>query len=483
MSVCATCYQPGLPADGQHDCPGLGDIQLTRQYGRGIIVDTAPARARLALNILADHGWGAAMRGPDQINIAYQVLYQVVGYDPISAALVLELVEDWRPNRTPGEDDAEPVGPAKPGIPRCTATWNTEHQGIAHCWRAATHNQREGYETHMGEAEHGYRFQWIGTEPGAAPHRADPPLNYACAACRAHAVGNLGAHDDLPCVCRDERCESCPPVAADATVCTPIPAETLMQMSKVPPELLTEEQLGRAENAEAPDEKSAVDQQEQAAPVDWEAVARRRERELKLVGEARQLAEAEVDRLRAGEESGWDPLTVPTPGQWIARFNRASAAERLDVAQRVIGYTATAGTCFEMNHVRRLEDEQRAQMALARVRDEVAHWGLSALEPQAARVLDGIDRALRGDPEPEPAHGFVPARPKHWPRGEMSGGDPLAVEPYRNDRNQGRWVFRCWGTATCDGWLSLDHHSQESAERARERHVAEEHTTEEAPGA
>jgi hypothetical protein len=52
----------------------------------------------------------------------------------------------------------------------------------------------------------------------------------------------------------------------------------------------------------------------------------------------------------------------------------------------------------------------------------------------------------------------------------------LVVQPYRNDRGENVWVFRCWGTDDgCDGWLSLDHYSEQSAERARDRHVAEEH--------
>lgn len=54
----------------------------------------------------------------------------------------------------------------------------------------------------------------------------------------------------------------------------------------------------------------------------------------------------------------------------------------------------------------------------------------------------------------------------------------LVVQPYRTDQGRPAWVFRCWGTDTCNGWLSLDHTSQQSAERARDRHVAEEHTEE-----
>ncbi|KAB1146793.1 hypothetical protein F7R91_14530 [Streptomyces luteolifulvus] len=39
-------------------------------------------------------------------------------------------------------------------------------------------------------------------------------------------------------------------------------------------------------------------QEEQGAPVDWQAIAKQRERELKKIGEARHLAEAAVARVR-----------------------------------------------------------------------------------------------------------------------------------------------------------------------------------------
>jgi hypothetical protein len=78
----------------------IGDIQLTRHLGRGLIVDTAPRRSRIALAVLADAKWGATMAGDNQVNIADQVLYRVTGYDPETASLLLELVEDWRPAPT-----------------------------------------------------------------------------------------------------------------------------------------------------------------------------------------------------------------------------------------------------------------------------------------------------------------------------------------------------------------------------------------------
>ena len=61
------------------------------------------------------------------------------------------------------------------------------------------------------------------------------------------------------------------------------------------------------------------------------------------------------------------------------------------------------------------------------------------------------------------------------------GADPygikagMVVQPY-TEHGTRKWVFRCWGTDTCDGLLSLDHFSQSSAESARDRHLAEAHT-------
>lgn len=140
MSVCTTCLQPGLPADGQHTCPGLGDIQLTRQLGRGLRIDTAPPRARMALTVLADHGYGLAMVGDDQINIADQVLYQVVGYDAESAALVLELVEDWRPASAVRPEPCTAVHPDDPS---------------ARCDKPGGHD-----DEHSGETNYLYRLNW-----------------------------------------------------------------------------------------------------------------------------------------------------------------------------------------------------------------------------------------------------------------------------------------------------------------------------------
>lgn len=50
----------------------------------------------------------------------------------------------------------------------------------------------------------------------------------------------------------------------------------------------------------------------------------------------------------------------------------------------------------------------------------------------------------------------------------------LVIQPYR-DHGVEKWVFRCWGSDTCDGVVSLDHTSQRWAEAARDRHLTEDH--------
>lgn len=88
------------------------------------------------------------------------------------------------------------------------------------------------------------------------------------------------------------------------------------------------------------------------------------------------------------------------------------------------------------------------------------------------------------------AHGNVAPCPG-YPHADSGAGSPeppaprtaslsaytgLVVQPYRNDQGRPAWVFRCWGTDDCDGWLSLDHASAQSAACALTRHVEECHT-------
>jgi hypothetical protein len=207
---------------------------------------------------------------------------------------------------------------------------------------------------------------------------------------------------------------------------------------------------------------------------------------------------AEVARLCAGEEPGWDPLVVPTPGQWIARWNSLDAAQRLDRAKAVIEMAETANRCQFDGHRQRLEEGWQAWATVARVRDLRDSWLLMTLEPgQVRRLLDAITHALDGQPaavagQPLTATQAAAVRGADLPRGSritreavdeavrQMDADPhglhtgMVVKPY-TERGVQRWVFRCWGTDACDGWLSLDHASENSAGSARDRHLVEAH--------
>jgi hypothetical protein len=89
------------------------------------------------------------------------------GWIPATQLPSREQLEDDDQHASLMDDDLTSLRPAEPGIPRCTATWQTERHGLTNCWRAADHTERDGFELHLGETELGYRFQWIGTEPGA----------------------------------------------------------------------------------------------------------------------------------------------------------------------------------------------------------------------------------------------------------------------------------------------------------------------------
>ncbi|MDX3515893.1 hypothetical protein PV755_44550 [Streptomyces caniscabiei] len=177
MSVCATCHQPGIT--GPHDCPGIGEIQVTRQRGRGVIVDHAPARALLGLRIIRDLAWPANIAevgDPDLVNIADQVLYRVIGYDREHTSLIVELVEDWRTNP---DGDATTDG-------TCTATIKSAYTGhVRRCAQPAKHYDEKKQPDPTADGEpggwhrsapdrDGDRVTWSDWASGATPHKEQP---------------------------------------------------------------------------------------------------------------------------------------------------------------------------------------------------------------------------------------------------------------------------------------------------------------------
>ena len=68
---------------------------------------------------------------------------------------------------------------------------------------------------------------------------------------------------------------------------------------------------------------------------------------------------AEITRLRAGEADALpDPGTWPTPAQWIRMWNDATAEQRTEWAQRILGDSERASRCFLQNHEWQIENLQ-----------------------------------------------------------------------------------------------------------------------------
>jgi hypothetical protein len=233
--------------------------------------------------------------------------------------------------------------------------------------------------------------------------------------------------------------------------------------------------------------------------------------------------EAALTKLRAGEEDGYIENTEPTPGQWLWKYNRATPERRLQMAAAFMRQAAVVERCEMEDHAGAVEDNRHAWRIIGQIRALRDDWLLMTLEPgQVRRLLNGITRAL-DEPVPEAAtQATDPAqlaaaieRVRGYAQHLSDNGDDrgsfiltlldtdpmrtrateaeheairqldadphglnagMIVQPYRNDRGDNVWVFRCWGTDTCDGFLSLDHTSEQSAQRARDRHVAEEHS-------
>jgi hypothetical protein len=123
-------------------------------------------------------------------------------------------------------------------------------------------------------------------------------------------------------------------------------------------------------------------------------------------------AEAELARLRAGEEDGHDPLAVPTPGQWIHQFNQATAPKRLEVVGRLIDAAGRSEGCTWQQHEARIHEGRHAEMALTEVRQVVADMeATTGARTWAGWLRDAMKRGpdhcllCATEPKPEPAAG------------------------------------------------------------------------------
>jgi hypothetical protein len=206
--------------------------------------------------------------------------------------------------------------------------------------------------------------------------------------------------------------------------------------------------------------------------------------------------EAQLAALRQDEEPHEDDRVVPTPAQWIWRWNRAAPEQRLQVAEKAIADADHFYQCFMNAWPDRARDAE-ARLAAARAR-------IAELERHAGRVTD---HTFDGEPIPGYRCGadlFGQRCDAPWERHDLreaspgqratscppscadghmyDGGcllDPLADLPdtagISGANRLDGWAWRCWGTDDCDGHLSLGHSSAAVARRAYDRHVKREH--------
>lgn len=214
-----------------------------------------------------------------------------------------------------------------------------------------------------------------------------------------------------------------------------------------------------------------------AAPTtdDWEQQKQRADQ-----------AEAERDELRdenaAVEAKLSDMARKRGEQQWRTgdaerrvrvQRERADEAEqqlRLTDAMRQQNLDAAATAIQRAERAERERDEARQHAAAIAAQRDRLRQRMHALADQwdAALAVDKpYARTLRAEISVAPFHPDV----------------SLVVQPYRADDGTQKWAVRCWGTDTCDGFLSLDHDSQQWAERARDRHAAEAHAALDEPAA
>ena len=134
-------------------------------------------------------------------------------------------------------------------------------------------------------------------------------------------------------------------------------------------------------------EKPPAAQEEQGAPVDWQAIAHQRERELRTEGERKRAEQLE------------ELLSVAHETSNRSEAERARAVLRAEAAYRTLDTRTT-----EWN---------QAQAAIERVRVVRDRWLNTTLEPgQVRRLLDDVTRALDGTEQTaKPEASEKPKRP------------------------------------------------------------------------
>lgn len=112
------------------------------------------------------------------------------------------------------------------------------------------------------------------------------------------------------------------------------------------------------------------------------------------------------------------------------------------------------------------------------------HLGLDLNHPGHIKIAYQVEYAITGyDPADctltlRLVHDWRPGQkddPHTEPTDNLDITEFLIVHRYRRDKGDWAWLYRCWGDGGCDGFLSLDWSTRESAERKAREHLAAEH--------
>lgn len=91
------------------------ELRVTLVLGRGIVIDHAPEHAKVPVSMLSAGNLGIDLRHPGHIDLAYQVEYEITGYDDADHCLTLHLVHDWRPGQKDDPASQRPDANDHPG--------------------------------------------------------------------------------------------------------------------------------------------------------------------------------------------------------------------------------------------------------------------------------------------------------------------------------------------------------------------------------
>lgn len=88
-----------------------------------------------------------------------------------------------------------------------------------------------------------------------------------------------------------------------------------------------------------------------------------------------------------GEEPYTDTSRIPTPAQWIWKWNRATPAQRLQIAEAVLRTSDADQKCFLEDHHAAVDELREARVAIARIQQLATELAATTGGSQTARRI------------------------------------------------------------------------------------------------